>query len=187
LRDRRALDRWYRPVGMSAQQQRAVHALVRLVVPAGAAKPSPPVGPALGQHGVNIMSFCKDFNAKTSEHKPETPVPVTIKVFGDKTFEWEMKTPPTSYFVAKCAGLAPGGGSAKPGHASVGSISLKHVYEIAKVKAGDPGMTRRDAEFVPERRRHCAEHGGRGETRFVNGCVCVRVCVCACVCACLGG
>jgi len=140
LRDRRALDRWYRPVGMSAQQQRAVHALVRLVVPAGAAKPSPPVGPALGQHGVNIMSFCKDFNAKTSEHKPETPVPVTIKVFGDKTFEWEMKTPPTSYFVAKCAGLAPGGGSAKPGHASVGSISLKHVYEIAKVKAGDPGM-----------------------------------------------
>ena len=98
-----------------AMSKRAVSAVVRLVVPAGAAKPSPPVGPALGQHGVNIMSFCKDFNAKTSEHKAETPVPVVIEIYGDKTFEWTMKTPPTSYFVARAAGVKTC--SQRPGHA----------------------------------------------------------------------
>ena len=70
-------------------------AIVRLVVQAGGAKPSPPVGPALGQHGVNIMSFCKDFNAKTSELVSETPTPVKISIYQDKTFEWTMQTPPT--------------------------------------------------------------------------------------------
>ncbi|ABO94814.1 Putative mitochondrial ribosomal protein L11 [Ostreococcus lucimarinus CCE9901] len=113
-------------------------ALVRLVVPAGAAKPSPPVGPALGQHGVNIMSFCKDFNAKTSEHKSDVPVPVEIAIYGDKSFEWRMKTPPASYFIAKAAGVAKS--STRPGHAFVGSINLKHAYEIAKVKASDETM-----------------------------------------------
>ena len=118
--------------------KRAVSAVVRLVVPAGAAKPSPPVGPALGQHGVNIMSFCKDFNAKTSEHKAETPVPVVIEIYGDKTFEWTMKTPPTSYFVARAAGVKTC--SQRPGHATAGRINLKHAYEIAKVKASDKGL-----------------------------------------------
>ena len=121
-----------------AMSKRAVSAVVRLVVPAGAAKPSPPVGPALGQHGVNIMSFCKDFNAKTSEHKAETPVPVVIEIYGDKTFEWTMKTPPTSYFVARAAGVKTC--SQRPGHATAGRINLKHAYEIAKVKASDKGL-----------------------------------------------
>jgi len=118
--------------------KRAVSAVVRLVVPAGAAKPSPPVGPALGQHGVNIMSFCKDFNAKTSEHKAETPVPVVIEIYGDKTFDWTMKTPPTSYFVARAAGVKTC--SQRPGHVTAGRINLKHAYEIAKVKATDGGL-----------------------------------------------
>ena len=121
-----------------AMSTRVVSAVVRLVVPAGAAKPSPPVGPALGQHGVNIMSFCKDFNAKTSEHKAETPVPVVIEIYGDKTFEWTMKTPPTSYFVARAAGVKTC--SQRPGHATAGRINLKHAYEIAKVKASDKGL-----------------------------------------------
>jgi len=121
-------------------------ALVRLVIAAGAAKPSPPVGPALGQHGVNIMSFCKDFNAKTAEHKANVPVPVEIDVYADKSFQWRMKTPPTSYFVAKAAGLAKG--SAKPGHSVVGSISLKHAYEIAKVKATDESMGHLSLESI---------------------------------------
>ena len=123
-------------------------ALVRLVVPAGAAKPPPPVGPALGQHGVNIMSFCKDFNDKPSAHKSAVPVPVEIAIYGDKSFEWRMKTPPASYFIAKAAGVAKS--STRPGHAFVGSINLKHAYEIAKVKASDETMGHVGLESAPK-------------------------------------
>jgi len=130
---------------MSAARKPAI-ALVRLVIPAGAAKPSPPVGPALGQHGVNIMMFCKDFNAKTAEHKAAVPVPVEIAVYADKTFTWVMKTPPTSYFVAKVAGIAKG--SMKPGHSVAGSMSAKHAYEIAKVKATDSSMAHLSLEAI---------------------------------------
>ena len=78
------------------------------------------------------------FNAKTSEHKSDVPVPVEIAIYGDKSFEWRMKTPPASYFIAKAAGVAKS--STRPGHAFVGSINLKHAYEIAKVKASDETM-----------------------------------------------
>mmetsp|Transcript_21621 Transcript_21621/g.53606 ORF Transcript_21621/g.53606 Transcript_21621/m.53606 type:complete len:157 (+) Transcript_21621:137-607(+) len=116
----------------------AVLARVRLVIPAGAAKPAPPVGPALGQHGLNIMSFCKDFNAKTSNFMADTPIPVALTAFKDKTFEWTMKSPPASYFIKKAAGV--GLGSARPGHGAKGTITLKHVYQIARVKQSDEGF-----------------------------------------------
>ena len=91
------------------------------------------------------MSFCKDFNAKTSEHRSDVPVPVEIAIYGDKSFEWRMKTPPASYFIAKAAGVAKS--STRPGHAFVGSINLKHAYEIAKVKASDETMALVRATF----------------------------------------
>uniref|UniRef100_A0A7S0WHN1 Large ribosomal subunit protein uL11m n=1 Tax=Pyramimonas obovata TaxID=1411642 RepID=A0A7S0WHN1_9CHLO len=117
---------------------RVVTSVIKLMVPAGAAKPAPPVGPALGQHGLNIMAFCKEFNAKTADYKPNIPVPVKIEAFADKTFTFTMKSPPASFFVKKAAGIAKG--TQRPGHVAVGSITLKHIYEIAKVKAADPSQ-----------------------------------------------
>mmetsp|Transcript_37939 Transcript_37939/g.60842 ORF Transcript_37939/g.60842 Transcript_37939/m.60842 type:complete len:158 (+) Transcript_37939:104-577(+) len=115
--------------------KRAVLAKIRIVIPAGAAKPAPPVGPALGQHGLNIMSFCKDFNAKTSELMTDVPIPVMLTAFKDKSFEWEMSSPPAAYFIKKAAGVRQG--SVEPGHKSKGQITLKHVYKIAEVKWKD--------------------------------------------------
>ncbi|KAI3428757.1 hypothetical protein D9Q98_007579 [Chlorella vulgaris] len=114
---------------------KTVAATIRLVINAGQAKPSPPVGPALGQAGLKIMDFCKDFNAKTATFKDDVPVPVVITAFTDKTFTYVMKTPPASYFIKKAAGMS--GGSQKPGHQHVASISLKHLHEIAAVKQQD--------------------------------------------------
>lgn len=118
-----------------ASKAKAVTATIRLVIPAGQAKPSPPVGPALGQAGLKIMDFCKDFNAKTAEYKDNVPVPVVITAFADKSFKYVMKTPPASYFIKKAAGLE--SGSQKPGHQHVAAISLKHLYEIALIKQKD--------------------------------------------------
>ncbi|KAI7845524.1 hypothetical protein COHA_000947 [Chlorella ohadii] len=118
-----------------ASKAKAVTATIRLVIPAGHARPSPPVGPALGQAGLKIMDFCKDFNAKTAEYKDSVPVPVVITAFADKTFKYVTKTPPASYFIKKAAGLE--SGSQKPGHQHVAAISLKHLYEIALVKQQD--------------------------------------------------
>ena len=92
---------------------RPVLAKIKLMISAGAAKPAPPVGPALGQHGLNIMEFCKAFNAKTADLIPDAPIPVVITAYKDKSFEWEMKSPPVTYFVKKAAGV--GGGRAAPG------------------------------------------------------------------------
>ena len=117
---------------------RTVIAMIKIVIPAGAAKPAPPVGPALGSHGLNIMSFCKDFNAKTADITADVPIPVTITAFRDKSFEWEMKSPPVSYFIKKAAGIKEG--SKTTGHEVKGTISLKHVYEIAKVKQADANL-----------------------------------------------
>ena len=116
---------------------RPVLAKIKLMISAGAAKPAPPVGPALGQHGLNIMEFCKAFNAKTADFMPDTPIPVVITAYKDKSFEWEMKSPPVTYFVKKAAGV--GGGGQRPGHEVKGTVSLKHVYHIAKVKEQDAG------------------------------------------------
>lgn len=114
---------------------KAVTATIRLVIPAGQAKPSPPVGPALGQAGLKIMDFCKDFNAKTADYKSDVPVPVEITAFADKTFKYVMKTPPASYFIKQAAGMD--SGSQRPGHDQVAAVSLKHLYEIALVKQRD--------------------------------------------------
>ena len=108
---------------------------VKLQVPAGAANPSPPIGPALGQRGLNIMEFCKAFNAKTLDREKGMPIPVTVTVFSDKSFAFEMKTPPASYFLKKAAKL--GGGSKTPGREMAGSVSMADVRKIAEAKMKD--------------------------------------------------
>ena len=108
---------------------------IKLQVPAGSANPSPPIGPALGQRGLNIMEFCKAFNAKTQAEEKGMPIPVTITVFSDKSFTFDMKTPPASYFLKKAAKLTDG--SKAPGRDFVGSVTMAQVREIAKAKMKD--------------------------------------------------
>ena len=108
---------------------------LKLQVPAGAANPSPPIGPALGQRGLNIMAFCKDFNAKTSQMEKGSPIPVVITIYGDKSFTFEMRTPPVSYFIKKAAKLE--SGSKAPGRDKAGSITKAQVKEIAEKKMAD--------------------------------------------------
>jgi large subunit ribosomal protein L11 len=108
---------------------------LKLQVPAGAANPSPPIGPALGQRGLNIMAFCKDFNAKTSQLEKGSPIPVVITIYGDKSFTFEMRTPPVSYFIKKAAKLE--SGSKAPGRDKAGTITKAQVKEIAEKKMND--------------------------------------------------
>lgn len=114
-----------------------ITAYIKLQVPAGQAKPSPPVGPALGQHGLNIMEFCKTFNARTQKMDPGSPVPVVITVYQDRTFTFEMKTAPASHFLKTAAGLK--SGSSTPGKAGgvVGQVTWAQVEEIAQAKMPD--------------------------------------------------
>ncbi|KFB09917.1 50S ribosomal protein L11 [Nitratireductor basaltis] len=108
---------------------------LKLQVPAGSATPSPPIGPALGQRGINIMEFCKAFNAQTQEAEKGSPIPVVITYYQDKSFTFTMKTPPVSYFLKKAANLK--SGSKEPGKASAGQISRDKVREIAEAKLKD--------------------------------------------------
>ena len=108
---------------------------LKLQVPAGKANPSPPIGPALGQRGINIMEFCKAFNAKTQEIETGAPCPTIITYYQDKSFTFEIKTPPASYLIKKAAGLK--SGSKTPGRAGAGTISAKQVREIAESKMKD--------------------------------------------------
>ena len=108
---------------------------IKLQVPAGAANPSPPIGPALGQRGLNIMEFCKAFNAKTQDQEKGMPIPVTITVFSDKSFTFEMKTPPMSFFIKKAAKLT--SGSKAPGRDKAGAVTKAQVREIAQAKMKD--------------------------------------------------
>lgn len=108
---------------------------IRLQIPAGQANPSPPVGPALGQQGVNIMGFCKAFNAETQNLEPGMPIPCVITVYADKSFSFITKTPPASFFIKKAAGMDKG--SALPGREIVGSITMTQVREIAEQKMVD--------------------------------------------------
>ncbi len=112
-----------------------VEAYIKLQVAAGAANPSPPVGPALGQHGVNIMEFCKAFNAATQEMEKGAPVPVTITIFQDKSFTFKMKQPPMSYLIKKEAGLK--SGSKEPGKVVAASLSQDQLRTIAEAKMKD--------------------------------------------------
>jgi large subunit ribosomal protein L11 len=113
---------------------------LKLQVPAGKANPSPPIGPALGQRGINIMEFCKAFNAKTQELEPGAPTPVVITYYADKSFTFEMKTPPASYFIKKAAKLK--SGSKAPGRDTAGSITRKQLAEIAEAKMKSTSMRR---------------------------------------------
>jgi large subunit ribosomal protein L11 len=108
---------------------------LKLQVPAGQANPSPPVGPALGQRGINIMEFCKAFNAKTGDMEPGAPCPTVIEYFQDKSFSMTIKTPPASYYIRKAAKLK--SGSNKPGLEIAGSVSLAQIREIAEAKMED--------------------------------------------------
>ena len=118
---------------------------IMLQVPAGSANPSPPIGPALGQRGLNIMEFCKAFNAKTSgpDYEKGMPIPVIITAFGDKSFTFEMKTPPASYFLKKAAKID--GGSKKPGLELKGSVTMADIKKIAEAKMKDLNATTIDA------------------------------------------
>jgi large subunit ribosomal protein L11 len=108
---------------------------IKLQVPAGAANPSPPIGPALGQRGLNIMEFCKAFNAKTQDQEKGMPIPVIITVFSDKSFTFAMKTPPASYFLKKAAKLS--SGSKAPGRDFAGTVTKEQVRQIAETKMKD--------------------------------------------------
>lgn len=116
---------------------------LKLQVPAGQANPSPPVGPALGQRGINIMMFCKEFNARSAELEPGAPVPTVITYYQDKSFSMDLKTPPASWYLKKAAGLKPVGkrnrarGSEAPGRQVAGSVTVAQVREIAEAKMKD--------------------------------------------------
>ena len=112
-----------------------IEAYIKLQVKAGEANPSPPVGPALGQHGVNIMEFCKAFNAKTQEIEKGLPIPVVITVYSDRSFTFITKTPPASILLKKAAGLAKG--SSTPNTVKVGTVTKQQLEEIAKTKMED--------------------------------------------------
>lgn len=108
---------------------------LKLQVPAGQANPSPPIGPALGQRGLNIMEFCKSFNAVSQNMEPGMPVPTIITIFTDKSFTFETKTPPAAYYLKKAASLQKGGST--PGKTIAGSVSMTQCREIAKAKMVD--------------------------------------------------
>ncbi|MCZ4283122.1 50S ribosomal protein L11 [Kiloniella laminariae] len=116
---------------------------IKLEIPAGAANPSPPVGPALGQRGLNIMEFCKAFNAATGDVEKGTPTPVVITAYSDRSFTFVTKTPPASFFLKKAAGLPKG--SQTPGKGFVGSVSMDQVREIAQTKMADLNANDLDA------------------------------------------
>lgn len=118
-----------------------VVAEVKLQIPAGAANPAPPIGPALGQHGVNIMAFCKDFNSKTKGQEGFI-IPVVITIYADKSFSFIMKTPPAGDLLKKAAGIAKGSG--EPNKNKVGKVSMKQIEEIAKKKL--PDLNTKDLE-----------------------------------------
>jgi len=131
---------------MSAKKK--ISAYIKLQLPAGKANPSPPVGPALGQHGVNIMQFCKDFNARSAP-LGETILPVVITVYADRSYSFIMKSPPASVLIKKACGLPtskkPGAGSKEPNKTKVGSLTMAQIKEIAKEKIKDMNATDVDA------------------------------------------
>ena len=122
--------------------KKKIEAIIKLQVAAGKANPSPPIGPALGQHGVNIMGFCNEFNTKTQGMEPGMPIPVEISVYSDRSFTFEMKTPPASYLIKKAINVK--SGSSKPSKEFVGTITRAQLEEIVQVK--DPDLTAADLD-----------------------------------------
>lgn len=122
-----------------------LNSLVKLIVGAGQATPQPPVGPALGSKGVKAIDFCKDFNARTAHYIPGTPIPARVTVRPDRSFVYELKSPPTTWLLMQAAGVEKG---AADGKTTVGQVSLKHVYEIAKIKKMDERHKNRHLEGI---------------------------------------
>ncbi|KAI0915041.1 mitochondrial 54S ribosomal protein YmL19 [Ustulina deusta] len=127
---------------MSKRAAAGADQIVKLIVGAGQASPSPPVGPALGSKGVKSMDFCKEFNARTSHIAPGTPMPTRVTVHPDRSFHFDIRTPQTSWLLRNAADLPIGKkgkrkGASKPGHEIVGTVSLKHVYQIAQIKQSE--------------------------------------------------
>ena len=120
---------------MAKKNAKEVVGQIKLQVPAGSANPAPPIGPALGQRGINIMEFCKAFNAETESLEKGMPIPTLINVYADKSFDFTTKTPPASYLIKKAAKLQKG--SSTPGRESAGSITIKQAQEIAEMKKKD--------------------------------------------------
>jgi large subunit ribosomal protein L11 len=120
-----------------------VEAYIKLQVAAGKANPSPPVGPALGQHGLNIMEFCKAFNAQTQSMEAGSPIPVVISVYSDRSFTFELKTPPAAFLLRKAAGITSGSG--RPNTEKVGTVTRAQLEEIANVKEADLTASNLDA------------------------------------------
>jgi large subunit ribosomal protein L11 len=116
-----------------------IEGYIKLQIPAGKANPAPPIGPALGQHGVNIMEFCKAFNAKTQNADPDMKIPVVITVYADRSFTFETKTPPAADLLRKAAGIPKGSGA--PNKAKIGTISRAQIEEVAKTKMPDLNTT----------------------------------------------
>ena len=112
-----------------------IEGYLKMQVPAGGASPSPPIGPALGQRGLNIMEFCKAFNAKTQEMEANMPIPTIVTIFEDKSFTFEIKTPPASYFLKKAAKLDKG--ASTPGREVAGSVTMEQCRDIAEQKLKD--------------------------------------------------
>jgi len=126
-----------------AKGKKEIETYIKLQIPAGEANPSPPVGPALGQHGLNIQEFCKSFNSKTEKIEKGMKVPVIISVYNDKSFEFVIKTTPAAILLRKAAGIEKGSGT--PNSEKVGSVTLKQVEEIAKAKMEDLNANTLDA------------------------------------------
>ena len=141
-----------------------VSAIIKLQVAAGSANPSPPVGPALGQHGVNIMEFCKAFNAQTDNLEKGAPVPVEITVFEDRSFTFITKTPPASFLLKKAAGIKSGSG--RPNTEKVGTVTREQLEEIAKTK--EPDLTAADLDAAVRTIAGSARAMGRLATRLGN-------------------
>jgi len=122
-----------------------VEGFINLQVPAGQANPAPPIGPALGQRGVNIMEFCKAFNAKTKDLEQGSPIPVKITVYSDRSFTFEMRLPPATFLIKKAAGMKatgkPGSGSKEPGRTVAGTVTMAQLREIAEKKLKDMNTT----------------------------------------------
>lgn len=125
---------------------KAVKQIIKMTIPSRKAAPGPPVGPRLGQMGVNIMQFCKDFNAATKNYLEGVPVITKIVAFQDRSATFSIRSPPVSYLLKKAAGVEKGANN--PSHEVVGSVSLKHVYEIAKIKKEDKHMKHVSLESI---------------------------------------
>ncbi|KAK9359385.1 mitochondrial ribosomal protein of the large subunit [Lipomyces starkeyi] len=133
---------------MAARSGPVKNILVKLIVGAGTASPSPPVGPALGSKGVKAMDFCKEFNARTAHLTPGLPVSCLITIRPDRSFSFETKSPPTAFLIMRAAGIEKGAARYAADDAPVGRISLKHVYEIAKIKQKDSQLSGVSLEAV---------------------------------------